>query len=99
MSEHAISYEVQRAEDKSRIWIHSSDGSTVGRFSRMGIDIHNTVTDQMKGSPECLLCTHKPVDKEDWEIFKSKALEMWGVHLTDDDISPEILDNKNGTHW
>lgn len=34
-------YEIQLAETQDRIWIHASDGSTVGRFSLLGIDLHH----------------------------------------------------------
>jgi hypothetical protein len=52
-------YELQLSDTRNAVWIHASDGSTVGRFGRMGIDLHNTVTEQMAGMPECRLCTHR----------------------------------------
>jgi hypothetical protein len=40
------------------VWVHSEDGSTVGRFSKVfGMDVHNTVSDHMLGKPQCLHCT------------------------------------------
>ena len=50
-----IEYEIQLSANRSAVWVHASDGSTVGRFGRMGIDLHNTVTDMMAGAPECRL--------------------------------------------
>lgn len=62
-----------------KVWIHASDGSTVGRFGRLGVDLHNTITDQMAGEPECRLCTHGPVTQNEWHLFREKAKEWWGV--------------------
>lgn len=53
-----VEYELQISHRRDAIWIHASDGSTVGRFGRMGVDLHNTVSEQMQGLPQCRLCTH-----------------------------------------
>jgi len=82
-------YELQVSESKDAVWIHASDGSTVGRFGKMGVDLHNTVTEQLQGAPECRLCTHGAVSKEDWILFVSKAKEFWGV-----DVPPDAFDEK-----
>ena len=74
-----MNYEIQISSNKDTLWIHASDGSTVGRFSRFGIDMHNTVTEQMQGSAQCRLCTHKQPTRSDWKLFIEKALEFWGV--------------------
>lgn len=86
-----ITYEVQTSESKVAIWVHASDGSTVGRFGKMGIDIHNTVTEQLAGKPECRLCTHGHVSETEWTLFREKALEFWGVNIPKDAIDPKIL--------
>lgn len=75
-------YEVQLSEGRNAVWIHSlADGSTVGRFGRMGVDLHNSITDQRQGMSECRLCTHGPVTRADWQLFREKALEWWGVDV------------------
>lgn len=80
-----IEYELQLSALKNAVWIHScSDGSTVGRFGRMGIDLHNTVTEQQEGMPECRFCTHGQPSMADWQLFRSKAQEFWGVSVPDD---------------
>lgn len=76
-----IIYEVQISENNDAVWVHASDGSTVGRFGKMGIDIHNTVTEQLAGKPECRLCTHGQVTEKEWGIFREKALEYWQVNI------------------
>lgn len=82
MQEEYGEYEVEIAANKSVVWVHSrADGSTVGRFGKMGVDIHNTVTDQLNGAPECRLCTHGLVTESDWALFRDKALEFWGVTI------------------
>lgn len=79
-----VDYEVQLSESRNAVWVHSSDGSTVGRFGRMGIDLHNTVSDQMAGMPQCRLCTHGQPSPADWALFREKALEWWGVEVSED---------------
>lgn len=84
-------YEVQLTPLRDRVWIHASDGSTVGRFSRFGIDLHNTVTEQLNGMPQCRLCTHDAPTKGDWEMFRAKALEWWGVAVEADAFDQRLL--------
>lgn len=79
---HMDCYEVQLSEGRNAVWIHSLiDGSTVGRFGQMGVDLHNSITDQRQGMSECRLCTHGPVTRADWQLFREKALEWWGVDV------------------
>lgn len=74
-----IEYEIQVNILKDKVWIHASDGSTVGRFGKMGVDLHTTATEQLNGTPECRICTHGRVGRKDWELFVNKSLEFWGV--------------------
>jgi hypothetical protein len=84
-------YEVQVSALRDTIWIHSSDGSTVGRFGRMGIDLHNTVTEMMQGAPQCRLCTHGKPNRADWDLFRVKALEWWNVSIPADTYNLGLL--------
>ena len=78
-------HELQTDPIKKRVWVHASDGSTVGRFDvRFGIDIHNTVTDQMKGKPECLHCTHDTPGVDEWALFRDHAKRHWGIDIPED---------------
>ncbi|CAD0264190.1 conserved hypothetical protein [Pseudomonas veronii] len=86
-----LEYEIQLSEQRDTIWIHASDGSTVGRFGRMGIDLHNTVSEQMQGMPQCRLCTHGKPSSRDWAIFREKALEWWGVSVPSDAFDERLL--------
>lgn len=46
--DHELFYELQIAANRQTLWIHySGDGSTVARFSPRGVDLHNTVSEQM----------------------------------------------------
>lgn len=87
-----IEYELQLSASKNAVWIHSSaDGSTVGRFGRMGVDLHNTVSEQQAGMPECRLCTHGQPSRADWQLFREKALEFWGVEVPGDAFDERLL--------
>ncbi|MFT6347040.1 MAG: hypothetical protein ACJAYB_000021 [Psychromonas sp.] len=74
-----MKYEIQTSANRDTVWIHCDDGSTVGRFSKYGIDLHNSISDQMAGAPECRFCTHGAVNEKDWAMFIKKAFEFWGV--------------------
>jgi hypothetical protein len=85
-------HELQLDELGHKLWVHAPDGSTVGRFNvRFGIDIRNTVTDQIAGAEECLFCTHTPPTRLEWELFKSRAFELWGVTVPDTAVDVSLL--------
>jgi len=86
-----IQYEVQTTLSRDAVWIHASDGSTVGRFGKMGVDLHNTVTEQMRGMPQCRLCTHGKPSKSEWAMFREKALEWWGVQVPTDAFDENLF--------
>lgn len=87
-----LQYEIQLSALRDRVWIHCcADGSTVGRFGAMGIDLHNTLTEQLAGAPECRLCTHGAPTVNDWHMFRAKALEWWGVDIPEDAVSQDWL--------
>lgn len=73
-------YEVQYTQEKLKLWVHSSKGETVARFDvRFGMDIHNSLCEQVKGKPQCLHCTHEKPTHTDFNLFCGKVEEMWGV--------------------
>ncbi|MHC5194807.1 hypothetical protein ACYSUW_13730 [Pseudomonas frederiksbergensis] len=85
-------YEIQISAMRDTVWIHSGqDGSTVGRFGRMGIDLHNTVTEMLQGASQCRLCTHGKPTRSDWALFREKALEFWGVDVPVDAYNLDLL--------
>lgn len=84
-------YELQISELRDAVWIHASDGSTVGRFGRMGVDLHNTITEMMQGMPQCRLCTHSKPSAQDWQLFRDKAKEWWGVDVPADAFDSRLL--------
>lgn len=90
MTEH-LEYELQLSALRDAVWIHASDGSTVGRFGRKGVDLHTTVTEQMNGAPQCRLCTHGEPTYGDWQLFRDKALEWWGVEVPEDAFNRSLL--------
>lgn len=91
-SQQESGYELQLSATRTAIWVHSTtDGSTVGRFGRMGIDLHNTVTEQMAGLPECRLCTHGKPSVADWNMFRSRVLEWFGLDVPADAFDTSLL--------
>ncbi|MBJ2214082.1 MULTISPECIES: hypothetical protein [Pseudomonas] len=91
-------YQLELSVMRDRLWIHSTaDGSTVGRFGRMGIDLHNTMTEQMAGKPQCRLCTHQRPTVADWLVFRERAKEWWGVEVPRDAFDEALLLPTPGT--
>ena len=62
--------------DGRTTWVNAPDGSTVGRFSKWGVDVHRSAAEQLAGMPECIDCTHQKPGKTEW------ASEGWGRFVT-----------------
>lgn len=61
--------------DGRTVWVHSAkDGSCIGRFSRFGVDVHNTADAMIAGAPQCLECSHDLPPRESWRAFKRAML-------------------------
>lgn len=81
-------YVLQKDELQMRVWLHGPDGSTVARFdTRFGMDIHASVTEQMKGASQCLHCTHTKPTLEDWEVFRSKIKDLFAFDIPADAVA------------
>lgn len=78
-----INSQVQISENEDTVWVHATDGSTVGRFSKtFGMDVHNTVTDQVEhGKSQCLHCTHEPAGENEWNQFCELMKEHHGISV------------------
>jgi len=86
-----MEYKLQLAQLRDTVWIHASDGVTVGRFGKFGIDIHNSMEVQLETGVQCLLCTHRPVTINDWRIFREKANELWSIDIPHNAFSIKLL--------
>lgn len=67
--------------DGITVWVNRE--WCLARFGKMGIDIHRS-PDEAKEKGQCLFCTHGPTTIEDWELFKQKMLELYGVEVSDE---------------
>lgn len=65
------------------VWATAADGSCVGRFSEFGIDLHRTVSAQMRGEPECLDCTHELPHLAEWRRFQTGAQQHHAITIAD----------------
>lgn len=86
-----LTYEVESSEDKGNLWSHSSEGVTVGRFSKTGIDVPHTLKEIEQGKPSYRLFTVGLATVSDWELFKGKAMEFWGVVVEDSMFNTSLL--------
>lgn len=69
--------------DGRAVWVNASDGSCIGRFGRLGVDVHRSVTAQLAGEPECLVCTHGKVTPAEWALFVDAMAEYHKVVIED----------------
>lgn len=85
-----VIYEVQVSSNGEVMWLHSSAGDTVGRFSKkFGIDLHTTSTAQAEGAAQCLHCTHRPGTQEDWETFRAGILQHYQFDIPQNTLTFE----------
>ena len=73
--------DIQIDSDGTTVWVNGDGGYCLGRFGRMGIDVHCT-PDNSNGK-QCLFCTHEPVAAKDWETFKEQMKTCHNVTVTD----------------
>lgn len=67
------------------VWVNSGKtGNSIGRFSKMGIDIHNESADG------CIDCKPGPTTLEDWRRFQTGMYHHYGVTV-DDKHMPDFL--------
>ena len=64
----------QIATDSVTVWVNGV--SCLGRFGRLGIDIHRSITDEQKTKGECLFCTHGETTVRDWYTFVEKMYDL-----------------------
>lgn len=71
------------------VWVNGSDGSSLGRFSWAGIDIHHPVSMQMEGKV-CYDCRKGPTNLQDWSDFKSIMKARYQAEISDR-LMPKFL--------
>lgn len=67
--------------DGVTVWVSGASGESLGRFGRMGIDIHQPFEVQASGGPQCLECTHGPTTLEHWNRFRVAMVEHYGIDV------------------
>lgn len=66
--------------DGITVWVNS-EFACLGRFGRWGIDIH---TGDPTSPTECLFCTHTQTTLLDWELFRTRMMELHQVEVPPD---------------
>ncbi len=75
----------QIISDGRTVWINSgTTGVAIGRFSKMGIDVHNTDGDG------CFHCVPGPCGQAEWDRFVFSMKEYHGV-VVHERFKPEYL--------
>src|SRR5882672_9069168 len=65
---------VEISHDGRTVWVNTEEAN-IGRFGVYGIDVHNTISAQRNGAPECLACTHEKTHLPEWRRFQLLMLE------------------------
>ncbi len=79
--------------DGRTVWVNAADGSSIARFGRMGIDVHTSASEQEKGAPQCLACTHGLTDLADWRRFQELMKQHYDIVVGDKYMPKHIRTN------
>ena len=83
-----VDYGIEVSADGRTVWVHASDGSCVGRFSKtFGLDVHKTLAGQIEGGSQCLYCTHEPAGAREWNEFRAQMLAHHNIEVPADLVS------------
>jgi hypothetical protein len=63
------------------VWVNSA-GGCLGRFGKNGIDVHRAIDEEGLPQPQCLFCTHAPVNLDDWTRFVDAMKQFHGVDIS-----------------
>lgn len=82
------------AWDGRTVWVNSGhDGSSIGRFSRVRIDVHRPAAEQCFSGDPCLACSHRdgePMTPDDWQTFRALVHEHYAIRVPEDAM-PDYL--------
>lgn len=70
--------------DGRTVWVTASDGSCIGRFGRLGVDVHLDVEGQLETGKQCLACIHGLPPSEAWPAFVEAMQEHYAIAVSDD---------------
>lgn len=74
--------DVQLLTDGYTCWVNTEQGECIGRWGRLGVDVHLTIEQQRIHGKQCLEC----VRGGSWELFCDAMQRHYGV-----EISPDLL--------
>jgi len=65
MSEHEI------LTGANAVWVNDETGHCIGRFGRLGIDVHYPADQALDQPSQCLACTHGRTGEGEWQRFRA----------------------------
>lgn len=65
------------------VWVNDDTGHCIGRFGRLGIDVHHAAAAALAEPSQCLACTHGRTSEAEWQRFRALMLEHHGVAVPD----------------
>ncbi len=68
--------------DGRTVWVHRG-AETIGRFGRMGVDVHSTMAEQTEGAGQCKCCTHGLTGWKEWRLFQFAMRQHHGADVGD----------------
>lgn len=70
--------------DGVTVWVNDNMGTCIGRFGKLGFEVHRDTEGQLSGGSQCLACNERTDDFEaDWATFKADMLRFYGVAVGD----------------
>jgi hypothetical protein len=65
------------------VWVNDATGHCIGRFGRLGIDVHHPVAVQLEHGGQCQACTHGRTTEAEWQRFRQLMWEHHQVRVPD----------------
>jgi hypothetical protein len=65
------------------VWVNDASCHCIGRFGRLGVDVHHPAAAQLVHGDQCLACSHGRTDEDDWQRFRALMLEHHGAVVPD----------------
>jgi len=76
--------------DGRTVWVNSGkDGSSIGRFSQFGVDVHVTATEQVETGKQCLGCS-KDGSAKGWETFCALMAKHYNVTVPAESVPKHV---------
>jgi hypothetical protein len=76
--------------DGRTVWVNADPGICIGRFSRLGAEVHNDFEAMTQGGKECLERWHGRMTTKHWVRWVSSMRRHYGIDIGNE-YAPRFL--------